>query len=126
MLITLAALLMLTIPPTPRFLALGDSYTIGESVAVADRWPNQLARQLRQHSVPLSDPDIMAQTGWTTDDLSSSLNRSMPRELYSLVTLLIGVNNQYRGRDPEQYRQEFAVLLKRAIGLAGDDRKRVI
>jgi lysophospholipase L1-like esterase len=126
MLSTLAALLMLATTPTPRFLALGDSYTIGESVEVADRWPNQLARQLRQRSVPLSDPDIIAQTGWTTDELSSALNRWMPRELYSLVTLLIGVNNQYRGRDPEQYRKEFAVLLQRAIGLAGGDKKRVI
>ena len=126
MLTTLAALLMLTIPPSSRFLALGDSYTIGESVAITDRWPNQLARQLRQRSVPLSDPDIIAQTGWTTDDLSSALNRWMPRDRYSVVTLLIGVNNQYRGRDAEQYRKEFAVLLKRAIGYAGGDRKRVI
>jgi lysophospholipase L1-like esterase len=126
MLTALAALLMLTIPPSTRVLALGDSYTIGESVAVADRWPNQLQRSLQSKGIYVADPDIIAQTGWTTDDLSSAMNRWMPRDVYSLVTLLIGVNNQYRGRDPEQYRQEFAVLLKRAIGLAGGDRKRVI
>src|SRR6476469_10638520 len=123
MLTTFAALLMLTLPPSPRFRALGDSYTIGESVAVADRWPNQLQRSLQSKGIYVSDPHIIAQTGWTTDDLSSAMNRFMPSDVYSLVTLLIGVNNQDRGRDPEQYRQEFAILLKRAIGLAGGDRK---
>jgi len=121
-----AALLMLTIPPSTRVLALGDSYTIGESVAAADRWPNQLVRQLRQRKVPVVDPDIIAKTGWTTDELSSALDKWMPRDSYSLVTLLIGVNNQYRGRDPEQYRKEFAQLLQRAIGFAGGNAKRVV
>jgi len=126
MLTVFAAVLMLTIPPSTRVLALGDSYTIGESVAVADRWPNQLVRQLRQRKVTVSDPDIIAKTGWTTDELSSALDKWMPRDSYSLVTLLIGVNNQYRGRDPEQYRKEFAQLLQRAIGFAGGNAKRVV
>jgi len=104
-----------------RILALGDSYTIGESVAEADRWPNQLARELKAEK-----PQIIAKTGWTTDELSDTLNKFLPREHYQLVTLLIGVNNQYRGRDSEQYRREFAGLLQRAIGFAGDNPKHVI
>jgi len=126
MLTALATLLMLTIPPSSRVLALGDSYTIGERVAVPDRWPNQLARTLRQRGLKVSDPDIIAKTGWTTDELSSAIDAAKPKGRYDLVTLLIGVNNQYRGRDPEQYRKEFAALLQRAIGLAGGKAKRVV
>ncbi|MEA2338602.1 MAG: hypothetical protein QOE82_2609 [Thermoanaerobaculia bacterium] len=126
MLSTLAAVLMLAMTPSPRFLALGDSYTIGESVAVADRWPNQLAHQLAQHGWTVQDPQIIAKTGWTTDELSSAIDAAKPSGRFDLVTLLIGVNNQYRGRDAEQYRKEFAALLKRAIGFAGGDAKRVV
>jgi lysophospholipase L1-like esterase len=110
----------------PRVLALGDSYTIGESVAVADRWPNQLARALRVKGIGVVDPEIIAKTGWTTDELSSAIDAAKPRGPYALVTLLIGVNNQYRGRDAEQYRREFAMLLQRAIAFAGGDAKRVV
>jgi lysophospholipase L1-like esterase len=126
MLTAFAAILMLTIPPSSHVLALGDSYTIGESVAVVDRWPNQLQRALEQRGLYVADPDIIAKTGWTTDELSSAIDAAKPKGRYELVTLLIGVNNQYRGRDPEQYRKEFAALLKRAIGYAGGDMKRVI
>src|SRR3954447_3777265 len=98
---------------TARFIALGDSYTIGESVAEADRWPNQLARKL---DLPL--PEIIAKTGWTTDELNAAIDKAAPHGPYDLVTLLIGVNNQYRGRDAEQYRHEFVGLLNRAIGFA--------
>lgn len=112
--------------PSPRFLALGDSYTIGESVAVADRWPNQLANQLCKKGVDVASPEIIAKTGWTTDELSSAIDAAKPQGPYALVTLLIGVNNQYRGRDPEQYRKEFAALLRRAIGFAGGEPKRVV
>ena len=125
----LAAALMLAIttkPSPPRVLALGDSYTIGESVAVAGRWPNQLARALRVKRIRIVDPEIIAKTGWTTDELSSAIDAAKPRGPYALVTLLIGVNNQYRGRDAEQYRREFAALLHRAIGFAGGDAKRVV
>ena len=104
-----------------RILSLGDSYTIGESVPEAERFPNQLAREL---GVPA--PTILARTGWTTDELSDALDRFLPKDRHQLVTLLIGVNNQYRGRDAQQYRKEFAGLLRRAIGFAGDDPKRVI
>lgn len=122
----LAPLLMLVMTPSPRFLALGDSYTIGESVAVSDRWPNQLARTLRAKGIAIADPEIIAKTGWTTDELSSAIDTAKPQGPYALVTLLIGVNNQYRGRDAEQYRKEFAALLKRAIAFADDDPTRVV
>jgi lysophospholipase L1-like esterase len=121
MLSILATVLMLTTTSSPRFLALGDSYTIGESVAVADRWPNQLAAKLG-----IATPEIIAKTGWTTDELSSAIDAAKPQGPYALVTLLIGVNNQYRGRDAEQYRKEFVVLLHRAIAFAGGDPKRVV
>jgi lysophospholipase L1-like esterase len=126
MLTTLATILMLAVNPSPRFLALGDSYTIGESVAVADRWPNQLTRTLRAKGIAIADPEIIARTGWTTDELSSAIDTAKPNGTYALVTLLIGVNNQYRGRDAGQYRKELAALLQRAIAFAGGDAKRVI
>lgn len=110
----------------PRVLALGDSYTIGESVAVEERWPNQLARALRAEGIALTDPEIIAKTGWTTDELNAAINAAAPKGPYDLVTLLIGVNNQYRGRDAEEYRRQFAALLQRAIGFAGGDAKNVV
>lgn len=109
-----------------RFLALGDSYTIGEGVAEADRWPVLLAQRVRAQGLPLEDPAIIATTGWTTDELAAALQRENPQGPYGLVTLLIGVNNQYRGRAVEEYRAEFAALLQQAIGLAGSDPRRVI
>ena len=110
----------------PRFLALGDSYTIGESVAVADRWPNQLARVLRSRGLSIGEPEIIAKTGWTTDDLSTAIDAAQPHGPYALVTLLIGVNNQYRGRDAEQYRGEFRTLLGRSIAFAGGQAQHVV
>jgi len=104
-----------------RYLALGDSYTIGESVEVSERFPVQLARDLA-----LGEPLIIAKTGWTTDELNTAIDAAKPRGPYELVTLLIGVNNQYRGRDAEQYRGEFAALLQRAIGFAGGEARRVV
>lgn len=105
----------------PRYLALGDSYTIGESVAPAERFPHQLARELG-----ITEPQIIAKTGWTTDELNAAIDAAEPRGPFELVTLLIGVNNQYRNRDVEQYRTEFAALLRRAVGFAGGDPRRVI
>lgn len=106
---------------TKRYFALGDSYTIGESVDPEERFPHQLARELG-----LSEPLIIAKTGWTTDELGNALDTVRLAGPYDLVTLLIGVNNQYRGRDAEQYRGEFAELLRRAIGFAGDDATKVV
>lgn len=109
-----------------RYLALGDSYTIGEGAGVADRWPVQLAGLLRARGVAIEDPRIIAVTGWTTDELSAAIDREDPRGPFALVSLLIGVNNQYRGRGAEEYRVQFAELLRRAVGFAGGDAGRVI
>ena len=109
-----------------RYLALGDSYTIGESVAVDERWPHQLVARLRERGVHVATPEIVAKTGWTTDELSGAIAAADPRGPYDLVTLLIGVNNQYRGRDAEQYRGEFTALLRQAIVFAGGDARRVV
>lgn len=113
-------------PDAPRYLALGDSYTIGEGVDAADRWPVQLAAALRQSGVEIAAPQILATTGWTTDELDAAITEADPQGPYALVTLLIGVNDQYRGRDVEGYRDRFARLLDRAVGFAGGDRQRVV
>ena len=109
-----------------RFLALGDSYTIGEGVQPNQRWPAQLVRRLRSRGVELDEPEIIATTGWTTDELSAAMDAATLAPPYALVSLLIGVNNQYRGRDLENYRDEFSALLARAIALAGGQTARVI
>ncbi len=109
-----------------RFLALGDSYTIGESVAAAERWPMQLTALLRGRGIEMEDPLLIATTGWTTDELAAGIDHARPRGPYDLVSLLIGVNNQYRGRDAEEYRAQFAALLQRAIAFAGGRPGRVL
>lgn len=109
-----------------RFLALGDSYTIGEGVDSAQTWPAQLARAMRAAKVNLGDPLIVARTGWTTDELASGLSIAPIAPPYELVTLLIGVNNQYRGRSAEKYRAEFVSLLAQAIEFAGGTAARVV
>lgn len=101
------------------FLSLGDSYTIGEQVPEADRWSVQLAGLLRQNGVDVGNPDIIARTGWTTAELQQAIKASGNQRTYSLVSLLIGVNNQYRGQSQEQYRTEFRELLKTATTFAG-------
>ena len=102
-----------------HYLALGDSYTIGEAVPAAGRWPAQLVQRLRARGVAIDDPRIIATTGWATDELSAAMDAATFAPPYDLVTLLIGVNNQYRGRSAGEYRHEFEGLLQRAIGLAG-------
>jgi len=109
-----------------RILALGDSYTIGEGVEPADRWPDQLAAALRKSGGAVAPPEIIARTGWTTDELSAAMDQHVLHPPYDLVTLLIGVNNQYRGRDLDNYRSEFRALLERAVALAGNRPQRVI
>jgi lysophospholipase L1-like esterase len=115
-----------TAPPSTRFLALGDSYTIGEGVAAAARWPDQLAAALKAKGVVIDAPEIVARTGWTTDELSTAMDTHKFHPPYALVTLLIGVNNQYRGRDLGNYRSEFRALLERAIALAGGSPAHVV
>jgi lysophospholipase L1-like esterase len=116
--------------PTPDspglfYLALGDSYTIGESVTENERYPVQLGNWFRANSVDI-EVRIIAATGWTTQDLAYALNTaSNLRQSYDLVSLLIGVNNQYQGRSLENYRVEFRGLLERAVELAGNKTGRV-
>lgn len=102
-----------------HYLALGDSYTIGESVAEADRWPNQLARALSdKFAISVAPPRIIATTGWRTDNLADAVAKATLKNEYDLVSLLIGVNNQYQGKSPQQYEKEFESLLLTAIRLA--------
>ncbi len=101
------------------YLALGDSYTIGELVPIHDNFPNQTVHLLRKQHIDIADPVIIATTGWTTDELAASIREHNINETFSVVTLLIGVNNQYRGRRIENYRQEFTSLLDQAIAYAG-------
>jgi lysophospholipase L1-like esterase len=110
----------------PRFLALGDSYTIGEHVDSSARWPVQLARMLRAREVAVRDPEIVARTGWTTDELAAGISMASPVGPYGLVTLLIGVNNQFRGRDAERFRAEFKSLLALSIEFAAAVPARVV
>jgi lysophospholipase L1-like esterase len=126
-----------------RFLALGDSYTIGEGVDAAGRWPDQLAAALSKAGSAIAPPEIVARTGWTTDELSAAMDKHVFHPPYDLVTLLIGVNNQYRagqepkspggkggpggaGRDLDNYRSEFQALLQRAIALSGGRPQHVV
>ena len=113
-------------PTELRYLALGDSYTIGEGVPESGRWPVQLANALRNDGIPMSDPRIIAQTGWTTDELDAAIDTALVFPEYDLVSLLVGVNNQYRGRDVAEYRTQFTSLLERAIGFAQGRRERVL
>ena len=114
------------ISETFTYLALGDSYTIGESVDSALRWPVQLTEGLRSEGVGLGDPAIIARTGWTTDELTRGIVESGAAGPYDLVSLLIGVNNQYRGRDLEEFRTQFLDLLSQATAFAGGDAGRVL
>jgi lysophospholipase L1-like esterase len=108
------------------YLALGDSYTIGESVDSAERWPVQLSDTLRGMIDVTIGMDIIARTGWTTGDLIRAIEEENPAGPYDLVSLLIGVNNQYQGRDTAEYRVEFAELLQTAVTLAGNIEENVI
>ena len=116
---------------TVTYLALGDSYTIGENVEPTGRWPMQLAAALRADGIVIdgmavASPRIIATTGWTTDELSAAIDAAEPLgDQHALVSLLIGVNNQYRGRAVDEYAHEFATLLERAIGFAGRRADRV-
>lgn len=110
---------------TYTYLALGDSYTIGESVPVYENFPYQAVKNLRSAGYAFNAPEIVAKTGWTTDELQHGLEDWPLLLSYHFVTLLIGVNNQYRGRSVEQYIPEFALLLDEAIGFAAGKRKQV-
>ena len=107
------------------YLALGDSYTIGESVAEPERFPVQLVALLKNHGIKIEEPDIVAVTGWTTENLLNAINTNPPKTNYSFVTLLIGVNNQYQGRSLDEYKNQFSQLLELAIACAANRKDHV-
>ncbi|WP_332735286.1 SGNH/GDSL hydrolase family protein [Flavihumibacter sp.] len=109
-----------------NYLALGDSYTIGEQVSIFESFPYQLVQLLRAEGKYFSAPEIVAKTGWTTDELQLGINNTKLLPAYDLVTLLIGVNNQYRGRTADNYEVEFLSLLDQAIRFAGNQPGNVV
>jgi len=111
---------------TYTYLALGDSYTIGEAVLLQKSFPYQTVALLRKEGVSINAPEIIAKTGWTTDELDDAIRQFEFQPKYDFVTLLIGVNNQYRGRDIIEYKEQFEALLKKAIAFAGGKPDHVI
>ncbi len=110
------------------YLALGDSYTIGELVPLFESFPYQTMQILREKfsvSNHFYAPEIIAKTGWTTDELDDAITKTVLLPKYDVVSLLIGVNNQYRGRSVENYKHEFEKLLSDAIRVAGNNPQRV-
>jgi len=117
-------------PPAEKLdiLALGDSYTKGESVPWGNNFPNQLADSLKKEGREVSGVRIIAQTGWRTGNLRNAIEAagaSIGDSTFSIVTLCIGVNNQYQGGTPEAYQPEFEALLQMAIERAGGRKERV-
>ena len=115
---------------TYSYLALGDSYTIGEQVPPQENFPNQVMTIASSNNIHIDHPRIIATTGWTTDELEEGISRANDeaplKKQYDFVSLLIGVNNQYRGRSVENYKTEFEELLKKAIRFAGNRPERVV
>ena len=113
-----------------NYLALGDSYSIGESVLQEDNFPNQLIGLLNEESKLWHPARIVAKTGWTTGELQDGIKEAQKNELllhaYDLVTLLIGVNDQYRGQPIEEYKPRFEALLQQAIKFADNKPSHVI
>jgi lysophospholipase L1-like esterase len=109
-----------------NYLALGDSYTIGESVPLYKSFPYQVVQLLRKKEYNFNAPEIIATTGWTTDELQEAMSKVTLLSKYDFVTLLIGVNNQYRGRDAIEYKQQYEEILKKAIELANGKKEHVI
>lgn len=107
------------------YLALGDSYTIGEQVPFQENFPNQTVALLKRNKILLGAPTIVAKTGWTTDELEDGINKAEIKGNYDFVSLLIGVNNQYRGRNMDEYAHQFEALLKKALAFAGGRPSRV-
>jgi lysophospholipase L1-like esterase len=109
-----------------KYLALGDSYTIGEGVAESDRWPEQWAKRMNEQGHSIEQPvRIIAQTGWTTDELLQAIDSAGETGTYQYVSLLIGVNNQYRGRSIAEFEAEFTQLAETAIYFAGNKPQQV-
>ncbi len=108
------------------YLALGDSYTIGTKIVLQNSYPYQLVDSLKNYDCAVNKPQIIAQNGWTTADLLEGIQSAdIENETYDIVTLLIGVNNQYQGRGIEEYKKEYKELLNKAIQFAGGDKSHV-
>lgn len=115
-----------SIPDNPtNYLALGDSYTIGEGVNASESWPVQLMGDLKERGYMMDSLQIIARTGWTTDELLIGALESSLLSEYDLVTVMIGVNNQFRGRSLENFRDELSILLEKSIQYAGGDQEKV-
>ena len=114
------------LPGTFKYLALGDSYTIGESVCETCRFPAQLKDSLELNTDDMINLQVIAQNGWTTTDLLSAIDNAAPANDFDLVTLLIGVNNQYQNKPFSLYESEFPALVNKAIAIAKDDKNNVI
>ena len=110
---------------TISYLALGDSYTIGESVPIYENFPYQTVQLLRAKGLQVQAPEIVARTGWTTDELMAGIEKTTLLKEYDLVSLLIGVNNQYRGRSLEEFGKQFEALLNKAVSFAGGKKEHV-
>lgn len=110
---------------TLSYLALGDSYTIGESVKPKERWPNQLKSALDTTELKIHEPKIIAKTGWRTDDMLSNAKKQLSDSTFDLVSLLIGVNNEYQGKSPKSFESEFEKCLKYAISKSKHGKKGV-
>lgn len=108
------------------YLALGDSYTIGESVPLHEGFPYQVVQLLRKKGIHFHAPEVVAKTGWTSFELADHMLHTQLNEQYDFVSLLIGVNNQYRGLSVSDFKDEFEYLLKKAIHFAGNRPERVI
>jgi len=108
------------------YLALGDSYTIGEMVPLTNSFPYQAVQLLRKEGFDFHAPEIIAKTGWTTDELQVAVNNYQFLKKYDFVSLLIGVNNQYRGRSSDDFAAEFEALLEQAIQLAHNEKGHVV
>lgn len=113
------------LPAKHTMLCLGDSYTIGEAVAENETFPAQTVALLKKQKIEFESPLIVAKTGWTTDELQHAITEKKISDNFDYVTLLIGVNNQYRGRDTDNYRKEFVELLNTAIRFANGNRNHV-
>ncbi len=109
-----------------RYLALGDSYTAGHGLKPAESWPYQLAAHVHAKGLAIAEPVVIAVSGWTTANLLSALERKSFEQPFDLVTLMIGTNDQFQGRDPMVFAKDLNTLIQKAVTLAGNDPAKVL
>jgi len=130
--VLMAALLSACAAPTAtdqdaaRVLALGDSYTVGEGLSAEQSWSAQLSRALEAEETAVGELQVIARTGWTSEALLSALQEADPQGPYHLVTVMVGVNDQFNSLSIDAYRANLRALIERAVSLAGGDAARVI